>query len=145
MGEVNFYAYVVLGCEVTGKLYREIETLTPCSHAGVAQATSKFCPQCGRTQMQTEHRPIDQYNIDDETLNGLKVEWSRLGNTPDNFRAFAGIVVATDEHTQALRMAIPLNELDDHAEIVRKALEEIGLWDADSFGLWAVLDAQPRF
>lgn len=144
----SYCAFAVLGCEVTGKLYRDVEIGDWCAHnPGAWVGTlAKFCPQCGKAQTKIERRPIEQFDPDDGILNGLKVAFAgnRAGLANFEMRAFAGIVVETDWDSEcATRMAIPIepHALDERAAIVQQALEEIGMWDPDSFGLWAVLAA----
>lgn len=138
----DYRAYAVLGCEVTGKLYRDVTVSTPCVHGGLGSHSkvAPFCPQCGKRQTKVEKRPIEHYDENDMVLNGLKVEHAGyLGNSRDHIRSFAGIVVMAEVGNYAIGMAIPINGFDERAEIVRSALEEIGMWDPDSFGLWALL------
>jgi hypothetical protein len=136
---VSYGAYAVIGCEVTGKLYREVVRSTACTHVGMvapaaAHLVPKFCPQCGKRQSQIDRVPIDAYNENSGTLNGLKVE-----RIVDGDRAFAGIVVMANQSDPATCMMIPINEFDARAELVRTILDEIGLWDPNTFGLWALL------
>lgn len=149
----SYYAYAIIGCEVTGKLYREVEVPTRCEHAGAAIVShdvyvvngpqAKFCAQCGKQQSKMELQPIEQYDEENSALNGLIVVWSGYrGNARKDLRSFAGIVVEAHlEGGYVTRMPVPINEFDNRAEMVRDALQEVGMWDPDSFGLWAVLAA----
>lgn len=146
----SYYAFAVLGCEVTGKLYRDVEVLAPCIHGSRLTAMSKFCPQCGQAQTEMERHAIEHFDEDDGILNGLKVVYGGFYGAPrDDLRAFAGIVIETNtDGSYATRMMCPSDDgafqrlMGMSAVTVQTALEEIGMWDPDSFGLWAVLAAR---
>ena len=124
----SYYARAVIGCEVTGKLYRQV-TVPSCAH--VNAPTMKFCGECGKpTAKQTIEEPVTGYDADNDKIDALGV-----CHTTDKKRSFVGVVVAArDWKDTAMRVDFATVQ-----ERVRSVLEPRGLWDSTSFGLWSVL------
>lgn len=134
----DWYARAVLGCEVTGKLYR-IELKPSCAHA-FDRTAFKFCPHCGKDSRDVENEvPIAGYDPDEGVINTrsgpVRVAW-----TTDQKRMFAGFVAKADDHYSDGASMMPSSPgLVAPADWVREALEPLGLWDPATFGLWALL------
>jgi hypothetical protein len=128
----DYYAYAVIGCEVTGKLYKP--AVEPgCLHKN--PPTQAFCGTCGKKTVKHTEIPIDGFDPDDNLLvfNGRAL---KVVHTTDDERAFAGLTTtAIDHRDSATRI-----DLDTFArEMVQEVLEPLGLWDPTSFGIWSVL------
>lgn len=128
---VDYYAYAVIGCEVTGKLYRMVTKENPdCPHAKAPDAA--FCSRCGRTARVDVREPIP--GLDGDRLGILQVV-----KTTDARRHFAGVAVGTiSRHHNDDADASALVITAETIRSVQSELERFGLWDPDSFAMWAV-------
>lgn len=129
----DYTAIAVLGCEVTGKLYQQVEVPGCACSAG---KEGKFCPSCGKSTapiLEEVARPF--YDQDKRRIGTLSVKFST-----DYERAFAGVVVDSDARAKSAGL-FPLREGDILGTIqrIRSTLEPIGLWDPSLFGLWSVM------
>jgi len=129
---VYYYAYAVIGCEVTGKLYDEIEVRRcQCTPAPVS---SKYCPECGSLAApRSERTPRPYFDEDASVIGGLMVTFAN-----DKKRAFAGLRACVTMNGDASLLSIPDPVMAFDA--VRAELERFGLWNPASFGLWAVMN-----
>ncbi len=108
---VDYYAYALIGCEVTGKLYQ--------------------------TNANGERVPFDYLDEDNMQIGSLSVIRSRCDD--DGNRWFCGIATTAAEgayHGQEVKG--PVVGFDKAEERVRKVLEPLGLWNPTSFKLWAI-------
>ena len=129
-------SYVIAGCEVTGKLYHDVE-VRGCGHPTVDSA---FCPQCGKPMHITKRRPIPGFDEDERIVIGGK-SWEIVSDAGygDNQRYFVGIVLAEVAEWKK-GTAARVKQLDDAAlSELRTALTSINLWDSDTYGIWNVL------
>jgi len=132
----DYYAYAVIGCEVTGKLYDE----TGVRRCDCPIGPGRFCAHCGKsTALEVRHTPKTFYDENAHTIGILTVSF-----TTDYKRAFAGIrtkvssegVYSEKKGYADLR---PIPNPADFFNVVKAELEKFDLWDPSSFGLWAVL------
>jgi len=125
---VNYSAIALLGCEVTGKLYRNV-TLRRCNHE--YPADSAYCPRCGVVAgpIAGAAEAIPGYDAGTNDFEGLPVR-----HTTDGQRSFIGISTPLTEDAVGV-------VLDDSADIkvkLRAKLEPHGLWDEATFRMWAI-------
>lgn len=139
----DYYANAVIGCEVTGKLYRTFE-VPGCRCT--ADKGGKFCPSCGKSTIpRQEEEPMPFYDEDNQCLriedpSGTSVTIPVRYST-DRKRAFAGIFsVVDDDHREGAKLLPMLEDrIGEEIRKIRSALEPLGLWDPSTFGLWSVL------
>jgi hypothetical protein len=129
----SYYAYAVIGVEVTGKLHT-ITKRPSCAH----QPSGAFCSTCGKPNKAVEvETPIASYDEDRGTIGTLRVV-----HTTDNKKSFVGIAVDAGDLNYSdanhKRLALSPFEIASRVDDLRRQLTEIGLWDESSFGLWAV-------
>ena len=125
-------SYVIAGCEVTGKLHRDVE-VRDCEHP---VAVSSFCPQCGRPMYRTECQEIPGYDGDDRLVIDGK-HWNVVSDAAKK-RRFVGVILAKvcDWKEKATRV----QQIDDAAfRELRDALTSVKLWDPDTYAIWNVL------
>lgn len=129
----SYYAYAVIGVEVTGKLHT-ISQRPSCEH----QPTGAFCASCGKPNRPVEVKtPIAGYDEDRGTLGAFRVV-----HTTDNAKAFVGISVESGNlnypDKNSARLAVSEDEIAARLNDLRWKLTDLGLWDEASFGLWVV-------
>jgi len=125
----DYYAYAVIGCEVTGKLYDE----TGVRQCGCPLGVGRFCEHCGKsTELRVRRTPKPFYDEDHSTIGSLKVSF-----TTDDKRAFAGL--RTKASVMGGADLWPIPNPADFFDAVKAELEKFGLWDPTTFGLWAVM------
>lgn len=129
----SYYAYAVIGVEVTGKLHTTTKQPS-CAH----QPSGAFCSTCGKPNKTIDvETPIAGYDEDRATIGDL-----RIIHTTDRAKSFIGIAVGTRDLNYAddshKRLALAPSEIATRVDDLRRQLIEIGLWDEASFGLWAV-------
>lgn len=131
---IDWTMAAVIGCEIpVAKLHTELVLEPGCAHT-LVRTNSRFCSECGAPARKVERSPIAGYDEDEQTLGAMSVAF-----TTDNERAFAGYVVAVRaEGGKVGHEALHPEELASMREAVRVVLEPLGLWDAHSFGLYAV-------
>jgi hypothetical protein len=130
---VTIVSFVIAGCEVTGKLHRDVE-VRGCEHP---TAESNFCAQCGKPMFRTSRRTIPGYDGDDHLVIDGK-RWEIVSDARD--RRFVGVVLArvsgwTSTVARVEQIA------DDAFANLRDGLASISLWDPDTYGIWSVLYA----
>lgn len=136
---VSFSAYAFLGCEIDpARLYRKVRG-RGCGHRE-PPAGAKFCPECGKPAFVEGEEPVEGYDPEDGdhgTLEGLPLVTVGEG---EYGRAFVCVeaVEADDYHDRMAGMLAPPDVAAAREEL-RAALEPLGLWDGQKFGLWAVL------
>lgn len=131
---VDYYAYAVIGCEVTDKLCDTVlERRCACPPPPIQAA---YCPTCGSSTGPIERQIFKPwYNADDQTIGSLTVSF-----TTNDKRAIAGLRSKVSSSSERLGFADvwPISSAE-FIETVKAELEKFGLWDPATFGLWAVL------
>ena len=146
---VTIVSYVLLGCEVTGKLHRE-RVRPACEHE-FDRTQFPFCARCGKPSTLTEVFPIEAWDEDETiTLNDReKIDVVGLYSLVDQRprkgakRHFAGRVLSKICEWEGCQPSV-LEALlgvpprgtgadQDAVHTVRTALESIGLYDEGSF------------
>lgn len=133
---VDYYATALIGCEVPRDVFFRTVKKRGCRSELVEGA--QFCPSCGKpTWIEEEMGPWEVLEDDHKLglhLKGKAGEIVRFAFTTDEKRGFAGLyrIGAGDD---AGRLPWPDRCVK---EATREALEPLGLWDEESFGLWAV-------
>jgi hypothetical protein len=126
---IDWSAYAVIGCEVTGKLIQKIRS-PGCKHN--KPSGSPFCAQCGLPSSVIEEIPIAGYDRD-----AAKIGTFSVVGTSDDRRQFVGFMVGAGDFDQA-RMR-PLPDFTEIKTALCAVLEPLGLWTEESFGLWSIL------
>ena len=131
---------VIAGCEVTGKLHRDVEERC-CEHPAAA---SPFCPQCGKPMYRTVRQSIESYREggpDELVINGKGWKVISEARNGSRKRYFAGVVLAelAEYNDETVARVEPVN--DAILEELRVALTSIGLWDPGAYAIWSVLYA----
>jgi hypothetical protein len=132
---VDYYADTIIGCEVTGKLFRSV-SVSGCAHTN--GPTAKFCMECGKPTLCTEEQPIEGYDTDTNIITGKAGVRVQVRHTTNNRRSFAGIVTAksVDSYqTPATCTGWNINL----ASQAQAALVLFNLWDLQTFGIWNVM------
>jgi hypothetical protein len=135
----SYYAYTVIGCEVTDKVRTKEIVGEGCAHN--PSSYQAFCPTCGRSVRRESWVNAPGYESDDERIvhEGNKLE---VVGTTDNKRLFAGVVLKVSSWDEKDRGAKMLHlehvTLDQIADQVRSVLQPLGFWDSDNFGIWCV-------
>jgi len=105
--------------------------------------TATFCPSCG-CRLEREHMrivaltPEVTYDNDEGDIEFHDWDVSRAGEPDDYADIFIGFdFVEGEEHGVLLQ--IDVTAFDKKKARLKADLEEIGLWDDDSFGLWSFM------
>lgn len=127
---VDYNAYAVLGVMIPKEKLFRISTVPHEEHP--IPEGAEFCPKCGKRVSVTEKTPIYE-------------EGSRQNNWTDLLGSFP-IVWGTDqeeayvgEWTRNGRKPIVPSSFETIKAKLREVLEPLGLWDEETFGLYAVL------
>ena len=139
---ITVVSYVLLGCEVTGKLHRE-RVRHACEH-DFDRAELPFCARCGKPATLTEVLPIKAWDEDETiTVNGrgnldvvgiYSIVDPRTRKTAK--RHFAGRVVSKVCEWEGNQPSF-IESTDRDA--IRTSLESIGLYDEGSFRMHHLL------
>jgi hypothetical protein len=126
---------VIAGCEVTGKLHRDVEERC-CEHPAAA---SPFCPQCGKPMYRTVRQSIESYHdgYEELVINGKR--WKVISDA--HKRYFAGVLLAELAAYKDETVTRVESMTDEALEKLRAALTSIGLWDPAAYAIWSVLYA----
>lgn len=128
---VDYTAYTIIGSRVSRAALYRLEQRQVCEH--VIPEQFAYCPECGQQRLVTVKTPL--YDERSETINGLQV--ILIAETEDAY--IAQWYRKTDMYDEPARAFVPNQE---HAmKSVQVALEPLGLWDEQQFGLWTVLEA----
>jgi len=142
----SYYAYTVIGCEVTDKIRTKEIVGEGCAHN--PPSYQAFCPSCGKPRRIERWLNVPSYDSDREEIthagNTLKVI-----TTTDDKRLFAGVAVGVNhqnvKNDEGARLIViqPSNlsaapTFDDVVEQVQRVLQPLGLWDERAFGIWCV-------
>lgn len=125
----DFQAQAVIGCLVPSELLYRLTPERACVHP--LPEGAGFCPVCGKPAYKPVQEPI--YNADTNMLNGLHV----VSDT-DKQHFIIGPLVAkawADEIPGYEPLEGRMGRLEQQTRVV---LEPLGLWDANTFGLYAV-------
>jgi hypothetical protein len=128
---VDYTAYAVVGCEVpVEKLYRKV-LCRGCKHD--VPEGARFCPVCG-AQAVIE----DDELVYEECIGEFRIWWGT-----DQRVAVVGIGVSAYDSDWLSRMPIEESQTATTMEMLydelRATLLPLGLWDAERFGLYAIL------
>jgi hypothetical protein len=128
---VDYTAYAVVGCEVpVGKLYRKV-LRRGCKHD--VPEGARFCPVCG-AQVVID----DEDLVYEECIGKFRIWWGT-----DRMVAVVGIGVSAYDSDWLSRMPIEESQTATTMEMLydelRATLLPLGLWDAERFGLYAIL------
>lgn len=141
---VDYYAYAVIGCEVTGKLYDEAKMEVRQCDCPSGGTPATFCAYCGRriaTVTRVKRTPKPFYEEENDRLLLPGGGHLTVRTTEDNKQAFAGIATnAVDTcGDSSTRIAFEPGSFSLAYDAVRAGLESLGLWDPATFGVWAVM------
>ena len=135
----SYYAYTVIGCEVTDKIRTKEIVGEGCPHN--PPSYQAFCPTCGKPRRTERWVNAPGYDSDYERIVHAGNELAVVGTT-DNKRLFAGVVLKVsswDEKDGGAKMlALAHATIDQIADQVRSVLQPLGFWDSDAFGVWCV-------
>lgn len=132
----SYQSTAVIGCEVTGKLHRNVE-VQRCTCPAPAKI-GRFCSNCGASNDPLLRRePLPFYDEDNHRIGTLHVVF-----TTDEQRAFAGITVSVWADSQndggANHNRMLPSDLGEISQRIKDCLQSHGLWNSELFGLWAV-------
>ena len=129
----SVYIYLVRGV----KLQEQdlcVEGKPQCLHK-IPEAAN-FCPVCGKTvARQWEERPEYKDMDGEPTLCGFNVV---RGGTDYNDIYVGEIVAELGHYDEANAILLTIPEPLDVVQRLRNALEPLGLWNLDAFGVWLV-------
>jgi hypothetical protein len=134
----SYYAYTVIGCEVTDKVRTKEIVGEGCSHH--PSSYHAFCSTCGKAVRRERWVNAPGYESDDERIvhEGNKLE---VVGTTDNKRLFAGVILKVDGGAKdggAKMLQLDHATIDQIADQVRSILQPLGFWESDAFGIWCV-------
>jgi hypothetical protein len=146
---VDISITTIIGCEVSGKLYKTITETTVtknkqngCDHANDA---GPHCKHCGSKVKKTEKTTKCVLEIDgDWGENIIGTEFSvfdtRYESDSDG-QAFIGVEMFSMGADGAGNQAeqIPLDNLESIKKELQEFLTPLDLWDPDSCGVWNIL------
>lgn len=144
----SYYAYTVIGCEVTDKIRTKKVVGEGCAHNNY----QPFCPTCGKPRRVEAWTDAPGYDHDRREITHAG-STLKVVTTTDDKRLFAGVMVEVkswkDEDDGALALFIQTG-LDDEEAVskrptmrmivdrVRNILRPLGLWDEHTFAVWCV-------
>ncbi len=145
----TYHAAAIIGCRIDRSRIFLPERVKRCEHP--SDGNAKFCSRCGQKMWKSVNKPIPQYDINDNTIGGLKV----FGDDYDDHVFVAGSFVSVDQYGGSHH---PYAIIDAPVEMLtvgsaaacgesglahtrlRKVLIPLGLWDdGEQFGIWVVM------
>lgn len=131
----DYSAYAVIGVKVNrGDLFTD-EKIKAFPHD--FPDTFEYDPQTGRSLWQTRSVPITGYNVDDETVAGYALIDAGDGSSYDYIALVAATETGSNGEDDDFEH-VP-HDLEKEKAKMKAALEPLGLWEGDQFGLWSIL------
>lgn len=146
---VTWRAYAVIGSKIDkSKVFHE-DDVRCCEHA-LPDKNTKFCPECGAKAWERDWVSLPEFD-DGEFLCGDHYCQAQLAGLPV---VYPGPACSLPDGTPiSILVAVAFAQVDEEGEMsqikgtdlraakekVKAALEPIGLWDEEAFGVWVML------
>lgn len=132
----DWSAISVIGCRVsTDKLY-VTTTKKTCEHP--FNKSFAFCPVCGKPATTASEEPQSFFDEGKEKIQDFDVLFIDNGDDPPTYAVIGALIATNGDYEEPLLTPLP-NDVGETKERLRQALEPLGLWDTDQFGLWTIL------
>ena len=138
---VDYYAYSLLGIKVAhAKLFKE-DTVRGCSHDINIQDGTKFCPECGMEIWETISVPLDEAARENGEYDNECFGFDLITDYSGDIAYIGNITGNTDAYSPAIITRFYSDKLyvDQIEDRLKSSLDPFGLWDANEFGLWTIM------
>lgn len=146
---VDYRAYAVIGCVVDlDKVTMKKERVRAFKHNYPDNGEIKFDPKTGRALWETKEYPEFVFEDDGgctDDYSGkskvIKLMGLKLYQGTDGEPTVLGVGTGDDTYSNGGddKEFLPIKDLESIKNKVKAVLEPIGMWDEDTFGLYAIL------